>query len=52
MLRQAGVGAEAAAARAQILYWSFLGYALSDQPVAQARQRAVIDQLLLMATRA
>jgi len=52
MLRQAGVDAETAAARAQILYWSFLGYALSDQPLAQARQRAVIDQLLLMATRA
>jgi AcrR family transcriptional regulator len=51
MLRQAGLDAETAAARAQILYWSFLGYALSDQPLAQARQRAVVDQLLLLATR-
>jgi AcrR family transcriptional regulator len=51
MLRQAGLEAEAAAARAQILYWAFLGFALSDQPLAPAKQRAVIDQLLRMATR-
>jgi AcrR family transcriptional regulator len=51
MLRQAGLNAETAAARAQIVYWSFLGFSLSDQPLAQAKQRAVIDQMLLMATR-
>ena len=51
MLRQAGVKGDIAAARAQILYWAFLGYALSDQPLPQARQKAVIDELLAMATR-
>jgi AcrR family transcriptional regulator len=51
MLRQAGVKADTAAARAQILYWAFLGHALSDQPLAPARQKAVIDELLDMATR-
>ena len=51
MLRQAGVKADIAAARAQILYWAFLGHALSDQPLPPARQKAVIDELLDMATR-
>ena len=51
MLRQAGVKPDIAAARAQILYWAFLGYALSDQPLPPARQKAVIDELLDMATR-
>ena len=51
MLRQAGLEAETAAARAQILYWSYLGFALSDQPLAATKQQAVIDQLLRMATR-
>jgi AcrR family transcriptional regulator len=51
MLRQAGVKPDIAPARAQILYWAFLGYALSDQPLPPAKQRAVIDELLRMATR-
>ena len=51
MLRQAGVKEDIAAARAQILYWAFLGYALSDQPLPQAAQKAVIDELLDMALR-
>ena len=51
MLRQAGVKADIAAARAQILYWAFLGHALSDQALTGAKQQAVIDELLQMATR-
>ncbi len=51
MLRQAGLKSDIAAARAQILYWVFLGFALSDQPLPAARQKAVIEQLLQMATR-
>jgi AcrR family transcriptional regulator len=51
MLRQAGLQAEVARARAQILYWAFLGYALSDQPLPQARQQAVLGELLRMAER-
>jgi len=51
MLRQAGVPADIAAARAQILYWAYLGFALSDQPLPPAKQQAVIDELLRIATR-
>jgi AcrR family transcriptional regulator len=51
MLRQAGVEANAAAARAQILYWAFLGHVLSDQPLAEAKREAVLDELLRMALR-
>ena len=51
MLRQAGVKPDIAAARAQILYWAFLGYALSDQPLPPARQKAVNDELLATAVR-
>ena len=39
----------AARARAQILYWAFLGFALSDQPLPKARQQAVLDELLRIA---
>jgi AcrR family transcriptional regulator len=52
MLRQAGVRDAAASARSQILYWAFLGHALADQPLPPAKQKAVIDELLRMATRA
>ena len=51
MLRQSGLKPDVAAARAQILYWVFLGYALSDQPLPAARQKAVTEQLLQMALR-
>jgi AcrR family transcriptional regulator len=51
MLRQAGLEADVARARAQILYWAFLGYALSDQPLPQAKQQTVLDELLRMGER-
>lgn len=51
MLRKAGVEPDIAAPRAQILYWAFLGHALSDQPLPPARQKAVIVELLRAATR-
>ena len=35
-----------ARARAQILYWAFLGFALSDQPLPKTRQQAVLDELV------
>ncbi|MDI1262790.1 MAG: TetR/AcrR family transcriptional regulator, partial [bacterium] len=50
LLIQSGLSLEAARARAQILYWSFLGYALSDQSLPKARQQAVLDELVRMAT--
>lgn len=48
LLAQSGLSAETARARAQILYWAFLGFALSDQPLPKARQQAVIDELVRM----
>jgi AcrR family transcriptional regulator len=50
LLKQSGVADDIARARAQILYWAFLGFALSDQPLPKARQQAVLDELLRMAT--
>ena len=38
-------------ARAQILYWAFLGFALSDQALPADRQQAVLDELLRMVAR-
>jgi AcrR family transcriptional regulator len=49
LLAQSGLSAELARARAQILYWAFLGFALSDQPLSKARQQAVLDELLRIA---
>src|SRR5437879_3305034 len=51
MLRASGLSPGAARARAQILYWAFIGFALSDKPLERARQRAVLDELLRMASR-
>ena len=49
LLTQSGLSAEIARARAQILYWAFLGFALSDQQLPKARQQAVLDELLRIA---
>jgi AcrR family transcriptional regulator len=51
MLRGSGLSPSAARARAQILYWAFLGFALSDQPLPRAKHQAVLDELLRIATR-
>src|SRR6185436_13099614 len=50
LLAQSGLSAELARARAQILYWAFLGFALSDQPLPKVRQQAVLDELVRIAT--
>ena len=50
LLTKSGLPADTARARAQILYWAFLGFALSDQPLPKLRQQAVLDELLRMAT--
>ena len=50
LLTQSGLSTDAARARAQILYWAFLGFALSDQPLPKARQQAVLDELVRIAT--
>jgi AcrR family transcriptional regulator len=51
LLSASGLSPVIARARAQILYWAFVGFALSDQPLPRARQAAVLDELLRIATR-
>ena len=51
LLKQAGLAEEAARARAQILFWAFFGFALSDQQLAPDRQQAVLDELLRIVAR-
>jgi AcrR family transcriptional regulator len=50
LIRARGVAAEMAEARAHILYWAFLGYALSDKPLARAQREAVLAELVRIAT--
>jgi AcrR family transcriptional regulator len=51
LVSTAGLSPEVTRARAQILYWAFLGYALSDKPLPRAKQQAVLDELLRIAQR-
>ena len=51
LFERSGVSPGVARARAQIFYWAFLGFALSDKPLPRARQAAVLDELLRMALR-
>ena len=51
LFRANGLSPDVAGARAQILYWAFLGFALSDQPLPRAKQAAVLDELLAIAAR-
>jgi AcrR family transcriptional regulator len=51
LFKQAGFSADVARARAQILYWAFLGFALSDKPLPPARRAAVLQELLRTASR-
>jgi AcrR family transcriptional regulator len=51
MLGASGLSPGVARARAQIFYWAFVGLALSDKPLPPARRRAVLDELLRMASR-
>ena len=51
LLKQAGLAEDAARARAQILFWAFFGYALSDQQLPPERQQAVLDELLRIVAR-
>jgi AcrR family transcriptional regulator len=51
LFRAGGLPPGAARARAQIIYWAYLGYALSEQPLPKARQVSVLDELLAIAAR-
>ncbi|WP_440636223.1 TetR/AcrR family transcriptional regulator [Bradyrhizobium sp. PUT101] len=48
LLDKRGLTPATAQARAQILYWTFLGFALSGPPVPAARLQALLDELLAM----
>ena len=45
LLQRRGLSATAAQARAQILYWTFLGFALSGTPVPPARLQGLLDEI-------
>jgi AcrR family transcriptional regulator len=49
LLLNAGLSRDVAHARARILYWAYLGFALSDRPLSQAEQRAVVSEMLRLA---
>jgi AcrR family transcriptional regulator len=51
LLEASGLATAAARARAQILYWAFLGFALSDDPWPRARQAVMLDELIRIASR-
>jgi len=51
LLRANGLSPGAARARAQILYWAFLGFALSEQKLPRAKQAAMLDELIAIASR-
>ena len=51
LLRKSGQPGQIAQARAQILYWAFIGYALSDKPLPRARQALLLEELMGMALR-
>ena len=51
LFRQTGLSVDVARARAQILYWAFLGFALSDKPLPPARRSAVLEELIRMTSR-
>ncbi|KJC61933.1 transcriptional regulator [Bradyrhizobium sp. LTSPM299] len=50
LLKRAGLPDAVARDRTQIVYWTFLGFALSDQMLPQDRQQAVVAELLRMVT--
>lgn len=48
LLTMRGLVPATAQARAQILYWTFLGFALSGTPVPAARLQDLLDEILRM----
>ncbi|MGJ4952741.1 TetR/AcrR family transcriptional regulator [Bradyrhizobium sp. HKCCYLS20291] len=49
LLAATGLPPALAQARAQVLYWTFLGHALSDRPLPAMQQQAVIEELIRIA---
>jgi AcrR family transcriptional regulator len=51
LLEASGIPSDIARPRAQILYWAFLGFALSEKPLPRDRQAAVLEELVRVASR-
>jgi AcrR family transcriptional regulator len=51
LFKRAGFAPDIACARARILYWAFLGFAVSDKPLPRSKQQAILDELLRIAAR-
>src|SRR4051812_38522170 len=51
LLKAGGLSPGIARARAQILYWAFLGFALSEKPLPRGRQAVVLEELITFASR-
>ena len=51
LFKRTGFAPDIASARAQILYWAFLGFAVSEKQLPRARQQAILDELLRIAAR-
>jgi len=49
LLVKHGLAPSVAQLRAQILYWAFLGFALSETALPESRMRAALDEMLRMA---
>jgi AcrR family transcriptional regulator len=50
LLSHSGLSSEVARARAQIIYWAFLGFALSDKPLSRTKHQSLLDELIGMAS--
>jgi AcrR family transcriptional regulator len=46
LLKRSGSPAQTARARAQILYWAYLGFLLSDKPLGRKEQDRIIEELI------
>jgi AcrR family transcriptional regulator len=49
LMTKSGLSADTARARAQILYWAFLGFAQSDRPLPKTQQAVMLDEMLRIA---
>jgi AcrR family transcriptional regulator len=51
LLRSHGLASGIAQVRAQILYWAFVGFALSEKPLPKSAQDIMLEELLRIAAR-
>jgi AcrR family transcriptional regulator len=51
LLETSALAPDIARARAQILYWAYLGFAWSETPLPRGRQEAALDELIRIVSR-